>query len=339
MSRSNPIKKTAHFFVFSENLIIQTIKNFFADDCLTIASSVSFVFLLSIIPLMSLTLFFTTTIQNFFFPDLIILDTNREMLVNEMVRLIPFISKEWVHSYLLSTDTSFSSFTVINILLLPIASGIVFITLENAYRRIFRLPPRHLIFSQVLYSMITLFIVFVLFILSLFWSFIASPITHLRHAINDALVSNGLNPLFFHITLWSQRISIISIGLIILFYYTTTKLFLPITIRRSARVIAVMAFCLLWVVSRLLFHYYIENISKISIVYGSLSSVVIILLWIFYCSITLLFSIELLFAIHSTTAAPTILDQGDLDKKSFEDLPEKKAKKRKRHGSDIKSPE
>jgi uncharacterized BrkB/YihY/UPF0761 family membrane protein len=52
-------------------------------------------------------------------------------------------------------------------------------------------------------------------------------------------------------------------------------------------------------VARQIFGVYIQHISEVNILYGSLSSVIVILMWVFYSSMALLFSIEVMFVLHS----------------------------------------
>jgi uncharacterized BrkB/YihY/UPF0761 family membrane protein len=97
----------------------------------------------------------------------------------------------------------------------------------------------------------------------------------------------------------SHRINLLSAMVLIGFYLVTIKLFLNVKIRLRHRLASAVIFCLLWVVARQLFSLYISHITEVSVLYGSLSSVIVILMWIFYSSLALLFSVEVLYALHS----------------------------------------
>jgi len=86
---------------------------------------------------------------------------------------------------------------------------------------------------------------------------------------------------------------------LVAFYLVTIKLFLNIKIRLRHRLVSAVVFCLLWIAARKLFSLYISHITEVSVLYGSLSSVIVILMWIFYSSLALLFSIVLLYTLHS----------------------------------------
>jgi membrane protein len=97
----------------------------------------------------------------------------------------------------------------------------------------------------------------------------------------------------------SHRINVLSVVVLIAFYLGTIKLFLNIKIQLRHRLVSALVFCLLWILARKLFSVYISHITEVNVLYGSLSSVIVILMWIFYSSLALLFSVEVLHALHS----------------------------------------
>jgi membrane protein len=54
----------------------------------------------------------------------------------------------------------------------------------------------------------------------------------------------------------------------------------------------------LWIGARECFGLYIQNVSRINVLFGSLGSVCIVLLWIYYSSLALLYSVEFMYALH-----------------------------------------
>jgi len=95
-------------------------KNLYEDDCLTQSSSISFVFLLSIIPFAMLNIFIFNLIQRIAFPDFTITENIRDFFAKETVRFVPIISEEWVKSRLIYSRKALASFRIINFILLPI---------------------------------------------------------------------------------------------------------------------------------------------------------------------------------------------------------------------------
>ena len=101
-------------------------RNFVSDDCTTISSSISFVFLLAIIPFSSLFLFVLNLLQNLFLPELFPRDMVA-VLVEDINQLIPFVSKEWVKIHLVDS-VGLGSFTTIPSSHLRIANHISRVT-------------------------------------------------------------------------------------------------------------------------------------------------------------------------------------------------------------------
>lgn len=284
-------------FLSQLKLFAESFKNLYNDDCLTQSSSISFVFLLSIIPFAMLNIFIFNLIQRIAFPDLSLIDSIRGFLAKEIVQFVPAISEEWVKNRIIYSSKALASFKIINFILLPIVSSLLFKTLETSYRKIFKLPSRHLLFSQALYALLAIFLALLLFITSFTWNIISPPFMHiisifdkLEYFKNISLLFNN-NPLI-------PKINFLSVLLIIIFYFVTVKIFLNIKIKLFHTLISGLVFCLLWVIAREIFQLYVEHISKVNLVYGSLSSIVIILLWIYFSSVALLYSIEFLYLLH-----------------------------------------
>lgn len=262
------------------------------------SSSVSFAFLLSLIPFATLNMFIVNLIQVLFFPDSVLSDTIRNFLAKELINFIPVITEEWVKEYVFNSSSLMSSFRIINFILLPFVSGLVFKTLESSYRKIFIIPARHMIFSQIFYGMLAIFIVCLLFLTSFTWSIIAAPFMRILTLLNDTQYFAAID-LYLKNNPLLSRINGLSALMIFLFYVTTVKTFIPfVNIKFWQILVSGALFCLLWVAARTLFQLYVENISGVNLLYGSLSSIIIILLWIFYSSLALLLSLELLYVLH-----------------------------------------
>jgi membrane protein len=58
-------------------------------------------------------------------------------------------------------------------------------------------------------------------------------------------------------------------------------------------------FSLLWHSARGSFGFYIAHITRVNDLYGSLSSIILILIWIFYSTVVLLFAVEIMHVLHS----------------------------------------
>jgi uncharacterized BrkB/YihY/UPF0761 family membrane protein len=277
-------------------LFVASVNKFFKDDCVSLSLSVSFVFLLSIIPFSTLSIVIFDLVKGFFITNAAWAGNISEILAEEINHIIPFVSKSWIKSHVIDPD-AYRSFKAINFLMLPLISGLFIKSLETSYRKIFQLPSRHLVFGQAFYVIISVFAGLLFFMSNFIWIILSTVGSHVLSAINNTPYVNQIYQLAMPI-LTSHRLNLLSSVVLIVFFLVTIKLFLNVKIRFRYRLFSAIVFCLLWLIARQLFSLYISRITEVSVLYGSLSSVILILMWIFYSALALLFSVELLYNLH-----------------------------------------
>ena len=177
------------------------------------------------------------------------------------------------------------------------SAAFFFKALETSYRKIFQLPPRHLVFGQAFYVIISVFTGLLFFMSNFIWIILSTVGSHVLNTLNNTPYVHQVYKLAMPI-MTSHRINLLSAVVLIVFYLVTVKLFLNVKIRFRHRLISAIIFCLLWLIARKLFSLHISHITEVSVLYGSLSSVILILMWIFYSSVALLFSVEVLYNLH-----------------------------------------
>ena len=278
------------------HLLVASVNKFVKDDCVTLSLSVSFVFLLSIIPFTTLSILIFDFVKGYFISNTAWSGNISEILAEEINHIIPFVSKNWIKSHVINPD-AYRSFKAINFLMLPLISGLFIKSLETSYRKIFQLPSRHLVFGQAFYVIISVFAGLLLFMSNFIWIILSTVGSHVLNTINDTPYVNQVYQLAMPV-LTSHRLNLLSALVLIGFYLVTIKLFLNIKIRFRYRLFSAIVFCLLWLMARQLFSLYISHITEVSVLYGSLSSVILILMWIFYSALALLFSVEVLYNLH-----------------------------------------
>ena len=282
-----------HTFIYRVFMIAG--RNFVRNDCTTISSAISFVFLLAIIPFSALFLFLLNLLQHIFLPELF----PREMvaaLVEDINRLIPFVSRQWVQTHLVDA-VGLGSFTTINLMMLPIISGLLFKTLDQAFRKIFNIPRRNLFTGQVAYAAMSVFAIASFFMFNFIWTVASDMAWQLQKSVEGAAYLSSLYTSALDLFSLSQT-NLVSLLILVVFFLTTVKLFLNIEISRRHRLIAGILFGMLWIGARECFGLYIQNVSRINVLFGSLGSVCIVLLWIYYSSVALLYSVEFMYALH-----------------------------------------
>ena len=277
-------------------LLAVSFKKFIQDDCFTLSLSISFVFLLSIIPFATLSILIFDFVQQLLFAQTNWVGQATELLADELNQVIPFVSREWMKSHVINPD-AYGSFKAINFLMLPIISGLIFKTLETSYRRIFELPARHLLLGQAIYVTMSIFAVLLFFIANYIWIILSTSASHFLNSINKTPYLENLFQLALNYTR-SQPINLMSLLVLIGFYLVTVKLFLNVKIKLRYQLFSAVIFCGLWIFARKFFGLYIQHISEVNLLYGSLSSVILFLMWIFYSSMALLFSLEVMHVLH-----------------------------------------
>jgi membrane protein len=270
-------------------------RSFVRNDCTTISSAISFVFLLALIPFSALFLFVLNLLQDLFLPELFPRDMVA-VLVEDINQLIPFVSKAWVKTHLVDS-VGLGSFTTINLLMLPIISGLLFKTLDQAFRKIFDIPRRNLLTGQVAYAAMSVFAIACFFMFNFIWTLVSDTAWQLQKSVEGASYLNSLYTGALDLFSLSQ-INLVSFLILVLFFLVTVRLFLNIEIKRRHRLMAGALFGVLWIGARECFGLYIQNVSRINVLFGSLGSVCIVLLWIYYSSVALLSSVAFMYALH-----------------------------------------
>ena len=105
--------RVMHLYIPGYNLFSTTVTKFARDDCVTLSLSISFVFLLSIIPLTTLSILIFDLVKGLFVSSSAWVGNISETLVEEINHIIPFISREWIRSHVVNPD-AYGSFKTIN---------------------------------------------------------------------------------------------------------------------------------------------------------------------------------------------------------------------------------
>jgi len=103
-----------------------------------------------------------------------------------------------------------------------------------------------------------------------------------------------------------RRINFPSGLVLVVFFVVTVKIFPGIKIRKRHQLVGALIFCVLWQLARTGFGMYVKHVARVSIVYCSLSSIVLILMWVFYSSAVLLGGVHVRHARAPVEAGPRI---------------------------------
>jgi membrane protein len=212
--------------------------------------------------------------------------------------VVPFISKRWLMTYVVSRAGG-SSYKIITLVLLPIVAGLVFSILGGTYRKIFRLPRRHLVVGQLIASGFAVFIILTLFASNFLLAIVVPGLE--RALVGSSYLSDVSIDMFTRLT---SQYDFISPLVLIAFFLLSVRIFVNVKIPWRYRLFTGALFCSLWLAAKSLFGLYINEISEVNVLYGSLSSIVVLLMWIFYSSIALLYSLEVLYVLNTREHRP-----------------------------------
>lgn len=269
MALSKYLKATANGFV-----------NFFKDDCMMLAGSLTFFSIMAVIPFCLLLL----TFFNY------ILGTNEEFVkffVIKLEGLFPEITSEFTDKIikLLSVE----GIGKITLILYTFQSYQLFLSLEFAVNTIFKNKVRrHFLISLILSLLLVTFIIFLILI-----SFVASSaismLTHYEEILSFLQIG---------------RITGFLIGFVvpvILIFVAVTSLYLIVP-RQRVKLRNAFAGAFLTTIfleaAKHIFTFVIGEVFDLGLIYGSLSITIIFLLWFFYSWCIFLIGAEIVYELE-----------------------------------------
>jgi uncharacterized BrkB/YihY/UPF0761 family membrane protein len=90
-------------------ILRKAFRKFIDDDCVTLATAISYVFLLSLVPFSTLTVYIISVVQAWFFPIHGGWGQSvKEIYTEEIAQMIPFIGREWLIKYVIEARAGIS---------------------------------------------------------------------------------------------------------------------------------------------------------------------------------------------------------------------------------------
>lgn len=260
---------------------------FYNDDCFTFTAAISFYFLLSFIPFLILLgasvgyiVDYIKDIHNLTSDQLI------SYIMDSLNMAIPFLSEKYVSSVVDIANYK-AGLTTVGLVSLAVSATLLFSTLHYSFFRIFGGKSINFILSRLMGAvfLLTLAIVlfFVQYFLSLFLSFagnIANKIPVMQNLIS--VISSGQTYSFA-----------VSTVIIVLFFWILINYFTyGIKLSKKAILCGALLFSFLWNAAKLLYNFYINEISNFSFIYGSAAWIITSILWVYYSALILLLCME-----------------------------------------------
>ena len=268
-------------------LIHDTVWNFYKDDGFTFSAGISFYFILSLIPFIIL-LGATTGYLIDYVQDI------RQLSKEEMAGAIssylhvaiPFIDSSFAVEFLRISDYK-ASLTAIGSISLLISATLLFSTLHYTFFRIFGGKYINFIFSRLMGVVFLLSLTILLFSVHYFITIFT---TFSEAFMNRIPIMSGFMNFVAGTRVYGLAISTV----FIIFLFAMLIYYFSYGIKRSKRAIlyGALLFSIMWNGAKLLYNYYITEISGLSLFYGSATWIITSILWVYYSSLILIICME-----------------------------------------------
>lgn len=283
--------KKKFFDIINKNIFLKIIWEtgfgFYNDDCFTFTAAISFYFLLSFIPFLILlgasvgyVVDYIKDIHNLTSEQLI------SYIMDSLNMAIPFLSEKYVSSVVDIANYK-AGLTTVGVLSLLISATLLFSTLHYSFFRIFGGKSINFILSRLMGVVFLLTLSIVLFFVHYLTTLVLSFTGGVAHKI--PLLQNLLD-LLDSGQAYSFAVSTI---IIILFFWILIKYFTyGIKLSKKAILCGALLFSVLWNLAKLLYNFYINEISNFSFIYGSAAWTITSILWVYYSALILLLCME-----------------------------------------------
>jgi membrane protein len=265
------------------NIFLRTTRNFFKDSCLLKAASLSYFGILSAFPVVFLLL---STLS-------LILKSNKEALdyIIQLTRSFTPTGSAVIRNLIENTTSKGGITTIIGFFMLIWILLIFFGVLENVFNSIWKIRKRRNFLKSKFLGLFLMTLLLLLTILTLF----------LTNALKYLLYSSGLTkfiginpvPAIFNTILY-----VVNLAFALFVFFLFNK-FIPVTIVSTLAAILGGAFTTLaFEAARLVYKLYLTYYPFTNVVYGSLFTVIILIVWLDYTMIVMLYGCELTKTLH-----------------------------------------
>jgi len=263
-------------FLFLRDMIKGIWKAYWGDDCLILSAAVSFYAIFSVIPF----LFLLFVIWGFFVGSSDILYAQIVQFARELVPDIPPNVMEDIRTVVEHRH----ALGGVGIFFLLWVFDVVFYSVAHAFDRIFGRGWKRRYYKTKLLSFASLLFVGVVLYASV----------HLT-MFTSAIRNTGVTILGIHVSYYlAESLSFRSVIYLLIFgVFTAMFLIVPHRqIRLRFALIGGFICANLWYLAKIAFSWYVHNIAVFNIIYGTLGTLLVVVLWIFYSANILLFSAE-----------------------------------------------
>lgn len=252
----------------------KSMASFLKDECFYLAASISYFSIMALVPmaLLVVTLFGYLLGEN---QDIY------QFTLSGLVSLFPAVTKGITKE--LENIIIYKGISVMTLLVYGFLSIQLFNSIEHAMNIIFKIPRKRHLFLSIFWSIfvITLMIVFLMLSFT-----VSSVLNIIIKVFKDDPLKTGYKAGIF--------LKYITPFVMVLMTFMAIYVIIPrVKIRWMNAFKGALFVTVMWEVAKYFFTWYIKNIIHFGTIYGSLTTFIIFLLWVFYASCIFLFGAEL----------------------------------------------
>jgi len=275
--------RTIKYIFESLKLLFKSIMDLIRDNGMVYAAATSFYFLVSFFPVILIIVYVSVSTLGFFFKGVNISEISTS-LFKYIKEVLPFLPESLVQE-LARIIKSSRSVGIAGVVALLLSSTAVAESLIQAARTIFNSQKTHYVLTKLL---AIAFLIGIGILLAIFLA-ITSLVSN--------LLSSNLPIVYKFLSIYKGSILFTTILPIIVIYVSYTIIsYLIIPVKVSINRIAKVGifFTFFFMLAKIFYGFYLRNITKMTIFYGSISALVILVLWVFYITTLYLISLELI---------------------------------------------
>lgn len=269
-----------------------SVTRFLGDDCFTYAAAVSYYFMLSFFPLVLILL----SIGGFVLKQIASGMAGEEAiylkLLDYLHGVLPFLTREMLGT-LTSVVHERQTLGLLGLGALLVSSTAALGALEQALRRIFGVSPRHFVIQRLLVAAMVFGMGFLLAVSIFLTSMVTELLGEYVPALLNIKQAVGSFPLISYFT---PLLLLVAGFVIVMKYFMGRGLGWGITVGGGA------VFAALFTLARVFYHLYLSRLSNLNALYGSLTAVVALVLWVYYLTCIMLLSGEFMRVVRERKA-------------------------------------
>ena len=272
---------------------------FYIDDGFTFAAGISFYFMLSFIPFMILLGAVTGYVIEYVKEVQDITSADMIQYIHDYLKIaIPFLSEKYISGFVEISNYK-TSLTTIGIVSLFISATLLFSTLHYCFYRIFGGKFVNFLLSRLMGVVFLLTLTFILFFLHYLTTILSSITTFVvAHFPSMQWIVTTLTGGWIYSFILSTLIIVILFEVLI-FYFTYGA-----GISKRAIIAGALTFSVLWNGAKMIYDFYITELSSFSLFYGSATWIITSIFWVYYSSLILILCMEFIKALTKHVFKP-----------------------------------